>query len=740
MTINNIVLKVALPVPLNYEFEYLLPDGITIDDSPVGRRVEVPLGARQHLVGIVVEVAATSAIAREKLRAIDNFLDESPVIDHEILSLCRWCADYYLYSLGEVLQLALPALLRRPAAIPQQRQQCWRLSAEGRRQVRSDFGRAHKQCLAWELLRQQPSTAAISTDKLRAQGIGTTVLKSLASKGLVEKVEVTSAITNAVTVHAREKPEPPLTLNRQQQQALDSLDFSTFGCYLLEGITGSGKTEVYLQAIDRVTAKGGQALILVPEIGLTPQTLERFQRRFDVPMVLMHSGLSERERYFAWMAGKQRRAVLMIGTRSSIFCPLPQLGLIIVDEEHDASYKQQEGVHYSARDLAVVRAQKCAIPLILGSATPSLETLRNALHGRYHHLVLNRRASGAELAAIEAVDNRGADLAGEILAAINRCIADNQQVLVFINRRGYAPTLLCRDCGWVSECRRCDSKMTLHHHPHPHLHCHHCDDQIKVPVQCPLCHSVRLEPIGQGTQRSEEQLLKQFPQVPILRIDSDTTRRKAAMKKMMDTVNGNNACILVGTQILAKGHHFPKVTLVVVLGIDACLFSGAFRGSERMGQLLIQVAGRAGRGKYPGRVLLQTQFGDHPLLQLLINQGYQSFSRRLLMDRKSAAMPPYHHMACIRCHAQQPDIAINFLTQARHCISSLTVPPSQIRIVGPIPALLEKRNNRYHYQLQVLSELRQDRDRLLTRLYGKLEKLKQPRGLQWIVDIDPQEY
>ena len=487
-----------------------------------------------------------------------------------------------------------------------------------------------------------------------------------------------------------------------------------------------------------MTSSGRQALILVPEIGLTPQTLERFQRRFSMPIALLHSGLTDTQRYLAWTAAKHQRATLIIGTRSSIFCQLPQLGLIIVDEEHDSSYKQQEGIRYSARDLAVVRAQKCGIPLVLGSATPSLETLHNALNGRYYHLTLNQRATGAQLPNIKCIETKEPSLAKDALAAISQCITDNQQVLVFINRRGYATTLLCRDCGWVSQCRRCDSRMTLHRHPH-HLRCHHCNWQIKVPEKCIFCHSICLETLGQGTQRSEEQLLEQFPQVPILRIDSDTNRRKTVMKKAIETINSNNACILVGTQILAKGHHFPKVTLVVVLGIDACFFSGDFRGAERMGQLLIQVAGRAGRGKYPGRVLLQTQFGDNPLLHKLINEGYQPFARQLLMDRKSAAMPPYQYMASIRCHAQQPDLAVSFLKQAHFLAGQVQAPNLRIRYLGPMPALLEKRNNRYHYNLQIISELRQDRDRLLARLYGKLKKLKQPKGLRWTVDVDPQE-
>ena len=736
---KGVIVNVGLPVPLSREFDYLLPTNTEyIENSLIGRRVAVPFGPRRELVGVIVGVADSSETASDKLREVRCILDEFPIIDPEILALCRWCAKYYLGAIGEVLQLALPTLLRKAAPLPAQKQKHWRLTASGQAQQLSNFGRAKKQGQAWQLLHEQSSpSSGISTIELKSQGIGTTVLKNLLNKGLVETVEIEKSIDMEINNRIKQ-PESPLKLNREQQDALDAIDFSTFGCYLLEGITGSGKTEVYLQAIGKMLSQGKQVLVLVPEISLTPQTLARFQRRFTVPIALMHSGLNDTQRYLAWKAAKHQQAMLVIGTRSSIFCQMPQLGLIIVDEEHDVSYKQQEGVRYSARDLAAVRAQKLGIPLILGSATPSLETLYNALHHRYHHLKLNRRAAGAEVADITCIETKELGIAEDILAVIDNCITAHQQVLVFINRRGYAPTLMCKDCGWVSQCRRCDSKMTLHHHPY-HLHCHHCDWQINVPKECNFCRSVRLEPIGQGTQRSEEQLLAQFPQVPILRIDGDTTRRKTFMQETIEIVNNDNPCILVGTQMLAKGHHFPKVTLVVVLGIDTCFFSGDFRGAERMGQLLTQVAGRAGRDKHPGQVLLQTQFGDHPLLQVLIKEGYQTFARQLLGDRKSAAMPPFYSMALIRCNAQQPNIAITFLKQARAIANQIDLQNSQVRYLGPMPAMLEKRNNRYHYHVQIISKFRRDRDRLLALLYSKLEKLKQPKGLRWTIDVDPQE-
>ena len=480
--------------------------------------------------------------------------------------------------------------------------------------------------------------------------------------------------------------------------------------------------------------------MLVPEIGLTPQTLERFQQRFNMPIATMHSGMTDRQRFTTWQNANMGQAPIVIGTRSAIFTPFPNLGLIIVDEEHDLSYKQQEGVRYSARDLAIIRAQKNNIPIILGSATPSLETLHNALSQRFTHLRLTQRATSASLPEIQCIQQQDTSLSPEIIHNIKQTLDKQQQVLVFINRRGYAPTLICQECHWISQCSNCDSRMTVHQYQqrNQRLHCHHCDTKAPVPTQCPNCHSSRLQPLGQGTQRSEEEL-QQFFKVPILRIDRDSMSRKGELESALSLVNSGQPCILVGTQMLAKGHHFANVSLAVILGLDNSFFSSDFRGAERMGQLLTQVAGRAGREKHPGKVLLQTQFQDHPHLQLLLNKGYYDLAQQLLAERQLSQMPPYEYIALLRCHAQQPTIAIDFLQQARLLAQNIVPQSHSIQFLGPLPATLEKRNNRYYYHLQIKTTHRNQLHALLTQLCQQLEQQRQVKGLHWLIDVDPQE-
>ena len=388
--------------------------------------------------------------------------------------------------------------------------------------------------------------------------------------------------------------------------------------------------------------------MLVPEIGLTPQTVGRFRQRFRVPVSVMHSGLSDRERLDAWLAAGRGHAGILIGTRSAVLTPMQRLGIIIIDEEHDGSFKQQEGFRYSARDLAVMRARTESVPIVLGSATPSLESFHNADAGRYQRLIMAQRAGGASAPGFELLDIRQAELEDglslPLLEQIDRHLGRQEQVLVFINRRGFAPTLMCHDCGWQADCPQCDAHMTLHRRP-AHLHCHHCDYQAPLLRCCPQCRSANLNPLGAGTERTEEALARRFPSTPVIRVDRDSTRRKDAMQRIVHQVEESGPCILVGTQMLAKGHHFPKVTLVAILDADAGLFSADFRGMEKMAQLMLQVAGRSGRAERPGRVLMQTLHGDHPRLRCLIEQGYSAFARQELEDRRSAGLPPFCYYA-----------------------------------------------------------------------------------------------
>ncbi|HSX69574.1 MAG TPA: primosomal protein N', partial [Pseudomonas sp.] len=477
-----------------------------------------------------------------------------------------------------------------------------------------------------------------------------------------------------------------------------------FAALLLDGVTGSGKTEVYLQLIRHCLEAGRQALVLIPEINLGPQTVERFARRFNARIALLHSGVNDRERLDAWLAARDGEANIVIGTRSALFTPLKNPGLIIVDEEHDASYKQQEGLRYHARDLALVRARQENLPIVLGSATPSLESLHNAHAGRYALLKLTQRAGGAQQPRFLRLDVKSlpldAGISGPLQLAIRQTLEAGQQVLVFLNRRGFAPTLLCHDCGWISQCPRCDARMTLHQR-HNELRCHHCGHVERPPRNCPDCQKVDLRPVGAGTERAEERLALLFPQFPVLRIDRDSTARKGAMDKLFATINKGEPCILVGTQMLAKGHHFPRVTLVAILDADGGLFSADFRASERMAQLTVQVAGRAGRAEEPGKVIIQSHLADHPLLVQLTEQGYPAFAEQALSERRGAGLPPFAHLALLRGEAHKPGQAEAFLddacTYAEQLCGELNL--SGIELLGPVPAPMERRAGRYRAQL-----------------------------------------
>lgn len=728
-----IILEVALPTPLRRRFDYLPPEGTTGSFQP-GQRVRVPFGKRE-LVGILLSIKNQSEFALEKLKPALAILDDQPPMDTELLELILWAADYYQCAPGEALQTALPVLLREGEAAERRGERVIRLTTEGKGLPEGALRRSPKQAA---LLNALQIRGQLNRPDLEALGIPRTIVKTLIDKGLVAEHDVASSFTPEVTPSLLR--EQHLTLGIEQQQAFAHIHPNGFQCYLLDGATGSGKTEIYLQAIANVLAEGKQALVLVPEIGLTPQTLQRFQRRFVVPVVALHSGLNDRERLDAWLQAKEGSARVIIGTRSAIFTPLKNPGILIVDEEHDASFKQQDGFRYSARDLAVVRAQRLDIPLIMGSATPSLESLHNAQQGRYCYLQLKARAGSAKPPEIQLLDIRNQPLhegfAAASLASIDSTLKAGNQVLVFLNRRGYAPTLECHSCGWMAMCNHCDARMTLHQTPR-HLHCHHCDHQRGIPRNCPECRSPELFPLGQGTERSEHALQQLFPQTPVIRVDRDSTRQKDAMQKLLADVHDGKPCILVGTQMLAKGHHFSNVTLVVIIDADAGLFSTDFRGPERMGQLLLQVAGRAGRAEKPGKVLIQSYHCEHPLMQTLVNEGYHALARLILHERHITQMPPFRHLALIRAESPQAELAQQFLQHARQ-LAQETVPASpQLHYLGPLPAMMEKRGDRFRFQLQINSAQRKPLQQLLTSMAMKLESLG--KRVRWSIDIDPQE-
>lgn len=534
--------------------------------------------------------------------------------------------------------------------------------------------------------------------------------------------------------------ESPLELNKAQQQAVEQITTHVgFRTYLLMGVTGSGKTEVYLQAIHHYLLQGKQALVLVPEIGLTPQNIARFAQRFDVPIAAFHSGLTETERHHAWLQAKNGLVRIIIGTRSAIFTPLCQPGILILDEEHDASFKQQHGFRYSARDLAILRGQMEDIPVLLGSATPSLETLYNVQMKRFHRLDLPERAGKAVPASFQLVDLRrhptDQGLSQPLLAAINKHLTAGNQVLLFLNRRGYAPVLLCRHCLWVAQCQRCDARLTLHQNPN-RLICHHCTTLYPLPSDCEQCGQAEWVNIGCGTERLEQALQQHFPTIPVLRIDKDTMSHREAMVHVLEHIHHGHPQILLGTQMLAKGHHFPNVTLVGIIEMDSGLFTTDFRGLERMGQLILQVAGRAGRADKPGQVYLQTHYPEHPLLQSLLQKGYSAFAEQLLLERHQAAWPPFTYLALVRAEATNAKAPITFLQEVTTLASRLN-PNSLGCLMGPVPALMARKAGSFRAVLLFRSPNRQLLQKWLTILLPQVMALKSKSRIRWSVDIDP---
>jgi primosomal protein N' (replication factor Y) len=534
----------------------------------------------------------------------------------------------------------------------------------------------------------------------------------------------------------------PFVLNTAQQSAVSAIQAAsgTFQVFLLDGVTGSGKTEVYLQAIAHILEKDQQVLVLLPEIGLTPQTIQRFRERFSVPIVTLNSSLTEKDRLLAWGAAKAGAAKIIIGTRSAVFSPLQNLGLIIVDEEHDLSFKQQEGFRYHARDLAIMRAHHHHIPIVLGSATPALETLHKAQQGRFHYLNLPQRAGSAQLPEFRVLDIRNQlldqGLSAPLLDEIKQHLAQGGQVMLFLNRRGFSPVYMCHSCGWMVNCKRCDARMTYHLRPE-RLHCHHCDTQKKLPKQCEQCGGKELFAIGLGTERLEDALEKHFPDLPIARIDRDSTRRKGKMEEFLNQIQSGEARILIGTQMLAKGHHFPNVTLVAVVDADGGFFSSDFRALERMGQLLLQVAGRAGRMEKPGKVIIQTHHPDHPLLHQLLTKNYQHFAGALLAERLQACLPPYAFFALFRAEAHSEQHARDFLD----CVKTLTDGNlhRELQILGPISAPLPKRAGRHRMQLLIQAKQRPRLQQFLKVLLPEIEKIRSKQKVRWSLDIDPLE-
>lgn len=729
------ILRIALPTPLHQLFDYHLPLSRLGATPQKGCRVRVPFGSRE-MVGLIADTPEQSDLPLAKLKPVHEILDDTPVVDPLLFELGTWAARYYQHPTGDALNQLLPVLLRQGKPADFAHATLWRAAPDA--ELDSLSSSAHRQRELLKILLEHPQ--GISPDAIRAEGGHTPLLKTLAEKGVAESFQNRPG-SEAAPELEQVLREPPMVLHDEQAAAMvDIRSAQGFTPFLLYGVTGSGKTEIYLQAIEQTLRAGKQALVLVPEIGLTPQTLARFRGRFRVSVHALHSNLSDRERLDTWLRARSGEARIIIGTRSAIFTPLKSPGLIIVDEEHDSSFKQQDGFRYHARDLAVVRASREQVPIILGSATPALESLQNAQNGRYRQLNLTRRAGNAKTPSFELLDIRqqplDAGLSSELIRRMHQHLAAGTQVMLFLNRRGFSPSLICNQCGAVVDCTRCDAHMTLHRSP-PHLHCHHCDRQTPIPKACSQCGSHELKPLGIGTERAEDALLHHFPDTPVLRVDRDSTQRKDALERIMNKVHSGAPCILIGTQMLAKGHHFPRVTLVAILDADAGLFSADFRGMERTAQLILQVAGRAGRADHPGEVVLQTMHAEHPMLQTLIGSDYLSFARQEMRLRQAAALPPFTHHALLRGEATRQGWAEQFLRDLNEQARNHHTPPEGVQVIGPFPSPMEKRGGLFRAQLLIVARQRGALHLWLETLMHQAQDHPQGRRVRWTVDVDP---
>ena len=730
---REIVLRVAINAPLSRLFDYLPPTAGNTDLKP-GSRLRVPFGRRTQ-TGMLLEVAGDSEVSRTKLKRAHEVLDEEPLLRPSDLWLIRFTSEYYHHPVGEVVAAALPALLRQGKALHPTVHHL-SLTDAGRRADAAAIGRrAPKQAELLSLLQQ---SVRMSFESLEERAPGwKRLLKSLRDKGWVEVVE--SQGEAAVSAGPTNTEAGP-ALNQDQAAAFASISGRAgFSVSLLDGVTGSGKTEVYLRLIEDALTDGKQALVLVPEIGLTPQFVSRLEKRLGVRPVILHSALSDAERLEAWRGARDGSMPLVVGTRSAVFVPLKNAGIIVVDEEHDSSFKQQEGLRYSARDLAVARAKELDIPVILGSATPSLETLQRCAEGSYERLVLPVRAGNAVPPLMRLVDlNRHPPLDGlsrPVIDAMRRHSSEGGQVLVFLNRRGFAPTLICQHCGAIAECSRCDARMTVHAR-NLSLMCHHCGAQRALDPACRECGG-GVKPLGHGTERLEDALQLHFPDQAVSRIDSDSTRFKGALDKALEMATTGETGILVGTQILSKGHHFPKLTLVVVIDADQGLFSTDFRGTERLAQSLMQVAGRAGREQRQGEVMIQTSFASHPFWHELFQGGYERVAASALAEREKAAWPPFSRLALLRAATTRRQDTHDFLERCRGRADAVNA--AGVRILGPVSAPMERRAGRYRAQLLFQSRQRQPLHRLLQAMRRELEAGPWARKVRWSIDVDPVE-
>ena len=734
MTTNNCILRVAIATPLRRLFDYLPASSDNVENLKPGMRVSISFGRRKDMVGIIVDIADHSDFPKSKLKKINHVIDKEPIIKTRHLNFLIWASNYYHYSVGEVIFNSLPTWLRKNNRVETFYETVWSLTEKGIgtnvNEIKKSVNQAH---ILHYLQETKHALTESEIDNIYPRAKRS--LLALEKKELVRK-EFTEQKDKETVIN-----KSPFNINKAQKSAvktiLDSKD--TASIFLLDGLTGSGKTEVYMTIMESVIKENKQCLVLLPEIGLTPQQIQRFKDRFEANIAIQHSGLSETERMQYWQDAKTGKAKIILGTRSAVWTPLANPGLYIIDEEHDLSYKQQDTFRYSARDMLIIRASRDKVPGVLGSATPSLETLHNAKKERYTHLILPSRAGSAKPPKHRILDIRGKKMHGPLsqllIDEITEHLKDKNQILLFLNRRGYAAHLYCHHCGWKVECERCELPFTYHKSKNT-LVCHHCDSHKRSIKNCSEC-GEELLLLGHGTERIEEVLTELFPDARISRIDRDTTRKKNAMIDHLEKINSGEVDILVGTQMLAKGHHFPNVTLTGIIDADRGLFSTDFRASERLAQLFMQVSGRTGRGSKEGTVIVQTHNPDHPLFKALVEHGYNYYSQSLLQERKLSSLPPYTHMAFLRAEAHNTNDAKRFINEAMKKLNALT--NNSLQLFGPIPAIIEKRSGRYRHQLIIQSSNRKTLHSHLDNWLNELDVMKSGKKVRWSLDIDPQD-
>ena len=779
--------QVAIAVPLHREFEYSInADNISLFNK--GCRVVVPFGKR-YIVGIVVSTSFTTQYDTSKIKPLSALLDKAPVFSTSMMSLANWLGTFYIYPLGEVYASMLPVLLRKVQQKTSLQHKAEAKPEEALADIGSNlpilvssttlstarstatstaptieceetqtftFSACEIPLLAYLTANKVSQEALIKLHKSKRQfalyqsiqgqsillkqaklTFSPAIVKGLIDKGYahIKEVEAQSGLWQQQIVLGEKKRANP-----EQAIAIASINqASEFTAILLEGVTGSGKTEVYLQVIEEIVLRGMQVLILVPEIGLTPQTVRRFQQRFGDIVAVWHSALTAHERLSVWQQAKYNQTGIIIGTRSAIFLPMAKLGMIIVDEEHDESFKQQDGLRYHARDVAAYRAQQHNICLVLGSATPSLESLHNALSHKFRHLTLKQRAGSANMPTQHLLDLTGVPLeAGIAPSMLNRMegqLAKGNQVLVYVNRRGYAPALICKQCGHVESCLDCDNPFTVHLNAH-NLQCHRCGQYQDYVYKCRQCHSSNITTQGIGTEQIQDALAKRFANYSCVRIDSDSTRGKRKLSELLEAIGQNKHQILVGTQILSKGHHFPNVTLAIILNVDSFLFSSDFRAPEKLAQLVTQFSGRAGRADKPGEVWLQSYQVGHPLLQDLVNNGYEQFSRLLLQERSRANLPPVAWQVALRVEHSNVDVIMQFMQYANQLLQQF----AQLHYIGPFPAGVEKKQTRYRFITVAQSRSNKYLNKAMTQVKHALSQHKLAPKIRWSIDVMPTDF